>query len=88
MRRAASSDPRSAEEGQSRLTPCKLSLGLCAGPAFAARRSAYFVMNSACGCVSGMRLLFPGSTTSSPTRQHGAHKGAYVSSSVGPWHVP
>ena len=72
MRRAASSDPRSAEEGQSRLTPCKLSLGLCAGPAFAARRSAYFVMNSACGCLSGMLLLLFGYTTSSPTRQHGA----------------
>ena len=47
MRRAASSDPRSAEEGQSRLNsrPCKLSRSdfVRGRPAFAARRSAYLL---------------------------------------------
>ena len=60
MRRAASSDLRSAEEGQFRLNsrPCKLSRSdfVRGRPAFAARRSAYVVVNSVCGCVSGMHL--------------------------------
>ena len=47
MRRAASSDPRSAEEGQSRLNsrPCQLSRSdfVRGRPAFAAMRSAYLL---------------------------------------------
>ena len=61
MRRAASSDPRSAEEGQSRLNsrPCQqpaVSLGLCCAGAAGVRGEALrlFVVNSVCCCGSGI----------------------------------